>query len=117
MAFGKDSFREVLAMAVVLKKGSKVRGSELYQIMLQKLSHVDKVLDTGCGEGKFVIFLAKRTKKKIVGLDISESGLSRTEKKAAKEGVPHLVACMKCDTHKIGECFESEASATTSPII
>jgi len=61
-------------MAVVLeKRGSKVRSSELYQMMLRKLRHVDKVLDIGCGEGKLIIFLAKRTKKNIVGPDISQS--------------------------------------------
>lgn len=39
MAFGKGSFREVLAVAMVLTKQgeSKVRDSELYRIVLQKL--------------------------------------------------------------------------------
>lgn len=66
------------------------------------------VLDVGCGEGKLVNLLAKKTEKKIIGIDISESGFDKAEKKAFKDGVPHLIACMKCDAHQIGECFGSE---------
>jgi len=85
-----------------------VRDSRLNHIMLKKLGRVNKVLDVGCGEGKLVSFLAKRTKKKIVGLDISESGFHKAKKKAAKAGIPHLIACVKCDAHQIGECLGSE---------
>jgi len=85
-----------------------VRDSKLHRIVLQKLGHVSKVLDVGCGEGKLVIFLAKRGKKRVIGLDISESGFNKAEKKATKDGVSHLIACMKCDAHQIGECFGGE---------
>ncbi|MFQ6124864.1 MAG: class I SAM-dependent methyltransferase [Candidatus Heimdallarchaeota archaeon] len=85
-----------------------MKDSEFYRIVLQKLGHVSKVLDIGCGEGKLVTFLAMSTKKNVVGVDISEAGFKTAKKKATIAGIPHLIACMRCDAHQIGECVGSE---------
>lgn len=85
-----------------------MRDSKLYRIVLQKLGYVNSVLDVGCGEGKLVNFLAKRMRKKIVGLDISESSFNKAVKKATEVGIPNLITCIKCDAHQIGECLTNE---------
>lgn len=87
MALGESSFREVLAVAMVLtNEESNVRDSKLHQIVLQKLGRVNEVLDVGCGEGNLAVFIAKRTGAKVAGVDISESGFHKAEEKADKAG-------------------------------
>lgn len=85
-----------------------MKHSKLYRIIFQKLRGVNSVLDVGCGDGHLVNFLAKRTGKEIIGLDISNSGFRKATKKATQSGVPGLVRCVKCDAHQMKECFADE---------
>jgi len=85
-----------------------MRDSKLYSLMLQKIGPVSRVLDVGCGEGKFALLLARKTKKKIVGLDISELGFYKAKKEASKEGVGHLITCIKCNVYHIEKCVRSD---------
>jgi cyclopropane fatty-acyl-phospholipid synthase-like methyltransferase len=48
-----------------------VKDKDLYQIISGKLDGAENILDIGCGEGGLCNYLAKNTKKKITGLDVS----------------------------------------------
>jgi len=52
-----------------------VKDSKLNRIIFRKLRYANSILDVGCGDGDFVNFLAKRTRKEIIGFDISNSGV------------------------------------------
>ncbi len=52
-----------------------------------------RTLDFGCGVGRLLLPLAKRTKKLCVGIDISDSMLAETARNAAKFGQPNLHLC------------------------
>lgn len=85
-----------------------MRDSKLHRIILKELSGANNILDVGCGEGDLVNFLAKAMKRRIVGLDISNSGFNKAMGTAAKSGIPHLVRCVKGDAHRIAQYFNGE---------
>jgi len=66
-------------------------------------------LDVGCGDGSLVNFLADATKKKVIGLDISDYGFKKAFKDAKKTDVPDLVECVRSDAHKIREYFKDRS--------
>ena len=85
-----------------------MRNSKIHQIVLQKLHNEDRILDVGCGNGGFVNFLAKKTTKEIVGLDIRSSGFKKAFKKAGESGSLGLVKCVKGDAHRAAQYFPDE---------
>lgn len=85
-----------------------MRKSRLYPLILGKLRGANKVLDVGCGDGGLVNFLAKQTRKEVVGLDISDSGFDKALTKASSHGVSNLVKCIKGDAYRISKYFNKE---------
>lgn len=85
-----------------------MRKSRLHRLILRKLRNADKILDVGCGDGNLVNFLAKSTKKEVIGIDISNSGFDKALTRASRHGVPNLVRCVKGDAHQISKYFNKE---------
>lgn len=85
-----------------------MRDSKIYQIILQKFHNRNHILDVGCGDGYLVNFLAKRTKKTIIGLDIKCSGFKKAFHKAKGSGTLSLVKCVKGDAHRATQHFPYE---------
>jgi len=85
-----------------------MRASKIQQTVLQKLRTRNHILDVGCGDGSLVNFLAKKTSKKIVGLDIRSSGFKKAFRKARKLGSLGLVRCVKGDAHRAAQYFPDE---------
>ena len=44
--------------------------------ILRRLKSPESILDIGCGDGRLASFLAYRTRKRVVGLDISSQGFT-----------------------------------------
>lgn len=59
--------------------------------VLRHLKSAEIILDVGCGEGRLVTLLAHRTRKRVVGLDISSQGFAKAYKTAARRCVTELV--------------------------
>ncbi len=60
-------------------------------IELCHISEAKYVLDVGCGAGVTPCFIAQRYGCKVVGVDISEAMIERSEERAKREGVGDLV--------------------------
>lgn len=60
-----------------------------FEITLKECADIKnkKILDIGCGPGVYLVTLAKRQPKKIVGVDFSEEMLSKAKKLARDNGV------------------------------
>ena len=74
---------------------------KIYPKILQKIGRAKSILDIGYARGEFATFMALKLKKKIVGLDISDSGFAKAKRKALREKIPQLIECIKGDAHKM----------------
>ncbi|MCR4407107.1 MAG: methyltransferase domain-containing protein [Anaerolineae bacterium] len=71
---------------------------------LIELCHINKgsyVLDVGCGVGATACYLAKRFGCRVIGVDIQESMIARSEERAQKEGVENLVEFKVADAQNL----------------
>lgn len=68
-----------------------------YKTIASKVKAAKRVLDIGCGDCQLVNFLAKQTKNKVTGIDISNGGFAQGERDAKKFGVSDLIKCVKDD--------------------
>jgi len=59
--------------------------------ILRHLKSAESILDVGCGEGRLATFLAYRTQRRVVGLDISSQGFAKAYKTAARRRIAELV--------------------------
>lgn len=59
--------------------------------ILRHLRSAESILDVGCGDGRLAIFLAHRTRKRVVGLDISSRGFATAHETAARDQIAELV--------------------------
>ena len=59
--------------------------------ILRRLGSAESILDVGCGEGRLATFLAHRTRKQVVGLDISSQGFAKAHEMAERRRVAELV--------------------------
>ncbi|OYT32222.1 MAG: hypothetical protein B6U94_00055 [Thermofilum sp. ex4484_79] len=76
----------------------------LYSYFLRQVSqkHCDKVLEVGCGPGRFLIKLAETGLfHVIVGIDISRAMILISRKNAVKHGVYPLLNIVVADTHRM----------------
>ena len=71
---------------------------------LIELCHIDKdtyILDVGCGAGATPCYLAKRHGCRVVGVDISEGMIDRSNERARREGVEDRVEFRVADAQNI----------------
>ena len=71
---------------------------------LVELCHIGAgkyVLDVGCGVGVTPCFIAKRYDCRVVGVDISEGMIERSEERAKREGVTHRVELRVADAQDL----------------
>lgn len=59
--------------------------------ILRHLRSAESILDVGCSEGRLATFLAHRTRKRVVGLDISSRGFAKAYETAARRRITELV--------------------------
>lgn len=90
-----------------------MKDKELYQKISGKLDGVENILDIGCGEGELCNYLAKNTKKKITGLDVSENGFKKAKRTAVLIKTSELVVCIKGDAHSMPYLKDGEFDAVT----
>jgi len=77
--------------------------SEVYERIFQKIGTCEPILDVGCGSGKLVNFLAQKTGKQVIGVDISQEGFAEAYRTAREIGVTHLVSCCKADARLLSD--------------
>lgn len=71
---------------------------------LIELCHINResyVLDVGCGVGATACYLAKRFGCRVVGVDIRESMIARSNERAQKEGAADLVEFKVADAQHL----------------
>ena len=90
-----------------------MKDSELCKRIYEKLNGVGTILDVGCDAGNLVTCLAKKTKKKVVGLDVSPDGFNKAKRKAKRGGVSSMISCVRGDAHKISNIFDERFDAVT----
>jgi cyclopropane fatty-acyl-phospholipid synthase-like methyltransferase len=59
--------------------------------ILGRLGPAKTILDVGCGDGRLVTFLAYRTRRKVVGLDISSEGFTKAYETATHRDIGELI--------------------------
>ncbi len=80
---------------------------------LIELCHIGEgkyVLDVGCGAGVTPSFIAKRYGCRVVGVDISEGMIERSEERARREGVADRVEFRVADAQELpfeGDLFDA----------
>lgn len=75
---------------------------DIDQCILQRLGAAQNILDVGCGDGRLVNLIASQTRRRVVGLDISDHGFAEARQEADQATIPHLVECVKGDGRQIG---------------
>lgn len=90
-----------------------MKDKELYQIISGKLDGAENILDIGCGEGGLCNYLAKNTKKKITGLDVSGNGFKKAKSTADLNKTSESVVCIKGDAHSMPYFEDGEFDAVT----
>src|SRR3989338_7563166 len=68
---------------------------KLCEIISRELNNVNNLLDIGCGDGFLISCLAKKLNRKVIGLDISTEGFTKTYNQCKKFNVCNLVECIK----------------------
>lgn len=96
-----------------ISSAPEMEDEKLYKEIVERLGKAENILDIGCGEGELCNHLAKTTKKKITGLDISNAGFKNAKKRAARIKVPNLVECVKGDAHNMPYFKDDEFDAIT----
>lgn len=78
---------------IEIEYGLTASGAELEvdRRILRRLRSAKSILDVGCGDGRLTTLLAYRTRKRVVGLDISSQGFATAYKTAARRRVAELV--------------------------
>ena len=59
--------------------------------ILRRLESTESILDVGCSDGRLTTFLAYHTRKKVVGLDLSNRGFATAYETAARDRIAELV--------------------------
>jgi len=70
---------------------------KIYGKIAQTLQCVTPILDVGCGDGRLINFLALKLRKKIFGVDISDTGFEEARKEAKLKNVSRMVKFVKSD--------------------
>ncbi|MGB3345788.1 MAG: class I SAM-dependent methyltransferase [Candidatus Humimicrobiia bacterium] len=71
---------------------------------LIELCHINQgkyVLDVGCGVGRTACYIAKKTRSRVVGVDISEGMINRSSERAKREGVENRVEFKVADAQDL----------------
>jgi len=71
---------------------------------LIELCHINQgkyVLDVGCGVGRTACYIAKKTLSRVVGVDISEGMIDRSNERANREGVENRVEFKVADVQDL----------------
>ncbi len=70
-----------------------------FELTLQECIDIKnkKILDIGCGPGVYLVTLAKKQPKKIVGVDFSEEMLNKAKKIARDKGVIDICQLVNAD--------------------
>lgn len=84
---------------------SEQHAQELMQDLIAKNAHLtreDLVLDAGCGYGVVACYLAKKTKAKIIGIDINQYEIHKAKARAEKLGLQNKVSFFVKDYSETG---------------
>jgi 2-polyprenyl-3-methyl-5-hydroxy-6-metoxy-1,4-benzoquinol methylase len=73
--------------------------------LIKELAPGKKALDIACGEGRNSIFLARHGFA-VTGLDISEEGLAKAEKRANAEALAVSFHCTDMETYEFSEAWD-----------
>lgn len=73
----------------------------LYEMIIERIKNAKYVLDVGCGNCELDIFLAKKLGCKIVGIDVDRIDIFKAKIKVTKNGVSHLVKCIRNNAHDL----------------
>jgi ubiquinone/menaquinone biosynthesis C-methylase UbiE len=84
-----------------LGQTSWVTGEESAEIVkLLELTSDSKVLELGCGSGRYAVHVASGVGCRVIGIDVNEPGIERAKKLAAAEGLGERVSFAQCDASK-----------------
>lgn len=65
------------------------------------LGQAQAILDVGCGDGRLTWYLAQKSQRQVIGLDLSDVGFSKAKALAHKAGVRELVKCVQGDVRQL----------------
>lgn len=85
----------------------------LYRRIGDRLDSAGEILDVGCGEGDLVAYLARRTRGRVVGLDISDAGFARAREEADRQAVGPLTQCLRGDAQEMTGLEDGRFGAVT----
>ena len=88
--------------------------SRLYELIIQRVKQAKFILDIGCGDCKFVNILAKRTKSKIFGVDIDDSGFANGISESLDLGVSERIKFIKVDAKILTTAINKKFDAVVS---
>ena len=83
-----------MASRAAIRRGRVPLGTMTESIDLRILRHLksaESILDVGCSDGRLTTFLAHHTRRKVVGLDISNRGFATAYETAARDRIAELV--------------------------
>ena len=95
-----DSFFDYAAEVGLTKHFGGLGATE----RLVELCHIDEksyILDVGCGAGQTPCYLAKKHRCRVVGVDINERMVERSQERAEKEGVADMVKFRVADAQDL----------------
>ena len=88
--------------------------SKLYELIIQRVKWANLIVDIGCGECKLVNILAKRTRSKIFGVDINDSGFANGISEAQDLGVSERIKFIKVDAKFLTTVIDRKFDAVVS---
>jgi tocopherol O-methyltransferase len=90
-----------------------MKDKELHKLILESLDEAENILDIGCGEGGLCNYLAKNTRKKITGLDVSRNEFNKAKRTADLDKTSESAVCIKGDAPSMPYFEDGEFDAVT----
>ena len=90
------------------------RRDELYAAIADAVSDCRNLLDFGCGDCELSVYLAKRLKVPVQGIDIARQDFSDAFERVRKARVKRLVDCRQGDAERLADVPDKSFSCAVS---
>lgn len=83
----------------------------VYEKLALRLERSKNIVEIGCGDCRLVTFLAQKTGKRVIGIDIAGTEFAEAREVAKRLGVSHLVDCIKADAYNLSSLLREKFEA------